>query len=188
MNTGLIENRYEKSADGRLVIDIAVDSIGALYNDFDKQARFRKRELDQDFVDYLIECVEEIKGNDYMIRVSMPEQLPQQGIDRIRSSIRNFFLYLTALERIDFRRDLKKTCLLFLFGILLIFLSLFGPFQEQAESGPTWIQVLHEGTVIAAWVSMWEGITTMIFDWQPHYHKIRLYRGISESEVEVLRR
>lgn len=186
MSKEIIEKRYERAADGRIIIDIAIDALSDLYNEFDKRAKFRKRELDQDFVDYLIECVEEIGEHDYLIRISLPQNLPAENIDRITTSIRNYFIYLKEVEVLFFRKDVRKTGLLFLFGIFLITLSLFGPVVRLAEGGAPWLKVLQEGVVIAAWVSMWEVFATVIFEWNPHRQKIQLYQRISDSDVEVV--
>ncbi|MDH5523964.1 MAG: hypothetical protein OEY01_08215 [Desulfobulbaceae bacterium] len=187
MSHELIAKRYERDPDGTLIIDIAIDSVNDLYNEFDKKAVFRKRELDQDFVDYLIECVTEIKEHNYFIKISLPAPLEDECKGRIKTSICNYFVYLKEVEVLAFKKEVRKTLLLFLFGICLITLSIFGPLERLAEQA-VWLKVLQEGIVIAAWVTLWQVFAALIFEWQPLWQQINLYRRISSSHVEVVTR
>lgn len=74
MTTELLKNRYEFTRDGRAIIDISVESISDLFNSFDKKATFTKRELDQDFVEYVIDCVKEIGEVDFVIRITIDRE------------------------------------------------------------------------------------------------------------------
>ena len=61
-----IFNRYESLSSRRLAIDVSVGKIEELFEDFDSVASYVKKDLDQDFVDYLIECVREIGSYDFV--------------------------------------------------------------------------------------------------------------------------
>lgn len=41
-----ILNRYEMSEEGRLIIDVAVNTVENLYNNFDRNAAFVRKDLD----------------------------------------------------------------------------------------------------------------------------------------------
>jgi hypothetical protein len=49
-----ILDRYASTRDKKVIIDIAAEKIGDLYNDLDKYAPYRKKELDPNLVAYLI--------------------------------------------------------------------------------------------------------------------------------------
>ena len=68
-----ILDRYARTADGSLAIDISTNRAADLYNNFDKTTPFAKKELDADLVEYLIDSVQEIEPDDYVIRFHFPE-------------------------------------------------------------------------------------------------------------------
>lgn len=59
MKKSILE-RYRRDSAGQLVVDIAAEKVGDLYDDFDKHAPFVKKELDYDLVEYLIDSVREL--------------------------------------------------------------------------------------------------------------------------------
>lgn len=59
MNIDILE-RYDKTDDGKYIVSIKADSYKALFNEYDFSSSFWKRDLREDFVAYLIDCVDEI--------------------------------------------------------------------------------------------------------------------------------
>ena len=55
-----ILNRYDTSDDGTVIIKISTKKVEDLYDDFDKQSSFLKKDLDEALVEYIIDCVNEI--------------------------------------------------------------------------------------------------------------------------------
>jgi hypothetical protein len=70
-----IFSRYESHSTRRLAIDVSVGRIEELFEDFDSAASYVKKDLDQDFVDYLIESVREIGSYDFVIRINLPTKV-----------------------------------------------------------------------------------------------------------------
>ncbi|MGV1100596.1 hypothetical protein ACUUL3_14465 [Thiovibrio sp. JS02] len=185
MNGEVIATRYETAPDGRVIIDIAIDSLNDLYNAFDKKAGFRRRELDQDFVEYLIESVQELEEHPFLIRISCG-QPAEGGLDeRVRDSIANYFIYLREVERRALAKNRKKTISLFFLGTVLLGGSVFFPLENLFVSRGLFTKILQEGIGIAAWVSLWEFFANLIFEWQPYRQKIKLYEKISKAEVQA---
>jgi hypothetical protein len=50
-----IISRYERTEKNEVIIDASVRTVEDLYNNFDRTAPYLKKDLDQDFVDYIIE-------------------------------------------------------------------------------------------------------------------------------------
>jgi hypothetical protein len=180
----LIEKRYEYTPGGRIIIDVTVDNIFEIYNNFDKKASFSKKELDQDFVDYIVESAGEIKDNRFLIRIS-PEQ-PVQDADRERviQSVKNYFRYLKEVEVLKFTRNIKKILFLLLLGITLIGISISGWINKLITSHPS-LRILEEGIIIAAWVSLWQVFALIFIEWHPYVQKIKLYNKLLRSEVII---
>jgi len=185
MSREIIAKRYKTAADGRVIIDIAVENLTDLYNTFDKRAGFRRRELEGEFVEYLIDSVKEIEGRLFMIKISCDNPANCEMDERVRTSIRNYFLYLKEVEKVSFRKNIKKTVFFSFLGLFLLGSSVFFPLENLLPSGGRFTQILQEGLVIAAWVLLWEFFANIIFEWHPLYQKIKLCEKISRAEVQT---
>jgi hypothetical protein len=179
-----ILERYDRLDDGRVVIDVYASKVEELYEDFDKQAPFHRKDLDEELAAYLIDCVREIGRVDFIIRITLDSIPSGEFQERIRSSLRQFFIYQQELITASTRRQLRKS-LLFLFGgMVLLFLSLrFGGGMTSVSARLVYERVLVEGVTIAAWVSMWESLTILMFSYWPARQRIRLNSRIAGAEV-----
>lgn len=178
-------DRYNRRADGTIIVDVSVKSISDLYNFFDRKTSYSKRDLDEDFVLYLIECQREIRKYPFVIRISIESGVDKNGETKILSSIKNYFLYLRNLEIRNLRKMLKHSGLLFILGLGLITLNVKLPLSRLFPQGMIG-QVLSEGIIIAAWVSLWEVFANIIMKWPPIQQNITIYTKISEAPVSIL--
>lgn len=179
-----ILERYDRLDDGRVVIDVYASKVEELYEDFDKQAPFHRKDLDEELAAYLIDCVREIGRVDFIIRITLDSIPSGEFQERIRSSLRQFFIYQRGLESASMQRLLRKFLLYFLAGTVLLFLSLWLsasviPDARRLE----YERVLVEGVTIAAWVSIWESLSILMFNWWPARQRIRLNSRIAGAEV-----
>ena len=69
-------DRYERTSDGRIIIDVSAPRIEVLYNDFDKNAPFIRRDLNQDLVDYLVAGARELKREAFILKFTLDGLLP----------------------------------------------------------------------------------------------------------------
>lgn len=177
-----IFSRYESHSSRRLAIDVSVGKIEELFEDFDSAASYVKKDLDQDFVDYLIESVQELGGYDFVIRINLPMHVQEKHRKRVRKSIRGYFRYLELLERRKLRKVLWKSFLLFSLGMFLLTLSIALKGNMAHLSGMTQ-ELMTEGLTIAAWVSLWSSFASLIFELTTIVNDIRIFRRIASREV-----
>jgi len=177
-----IFSRYEPHSSRRLAIDVSVGKIEELFEDFDSAASYVKKDLDQDFVDYLIESVKELGGYDFVIRINLPMHVQEKHRKRVRKSIRSYVRYLELLERRKLRKMLWKSFLLFSLGMLLLTLSMTLK-GNMGNMGPMMKELLTEGLTVAAWVSLWSAFGGLIFELAGIVNDIRTYRRIASREV-----
>jgi len=177
-----IFSRYESHSSRRLAIDVSVGRIGELFEDFDSAASYVKKDLDQDFVDYLIESVQEIGGYDFVIRINLPGLVQEKYRKRVRKSIKSYFRYLELLERRKLRKMLWRSVLLFSLGMLLLILSMTLKGSMEHLSGMMQ-ELMIEGLTVAAWVSLWSAFGGLIFELANIITDIRIYRRIAGREV-----
>jgi hypothetical protein len=178
-----ILDRYEVTDDKQIIIDVSVRSIEDLYDNFDRTATYFKRDLDQDFVEHLVNCAREIGRYPFLLRISLGQPGPDEWRDRLRASIKNFFEYLRQVEIQSLSQLFRRSLVLLALGLLLLWLSV--NIGKRIDSvGPIWDRMLAEGITIVAWISMWEACVPFLLDWHPHYKNIRLYRRITNAKVE----
>jgi hypothetical protein len=120
-----ILERYARTDDGRVVIDIAAGRIADLYDDFDKHASYLKKELDQELVDYIIDSVREIGREPFLVQVSLAAPMDSSAVCRVQTSLHNYFLYLRELEAREMRRLLRTSVILFVVGAALLTASVW---------------------------------------------------------------
>lgn len=177
-----ILERYERSTDGEIIVDISAKSIEDLYSNFDKKSHFMKKDLNQDLAEYIIECVRELDGEKFIIRFNFESKEESDSISRITNSINRFFTYLQEHEHRNMQEMRKKSSILFFVGLFIAATSVF---MSQSE----WIQnsivfgVLAEGLTVAAWVSLWEALATFLVKWMPYKKKILLFKRIANAKV-----
>lgn len=175
-------SRYEQTEDSRIIIDVAANQVEDLYNNYDKNAPYVRRDLDRDLVDYLIECAREIKNSAFVIRFTLTN-FPDSGRQaRVRRSVNAYFLYLEESERQQGLAMLRKVGILFFLGLAILFLSVSVHRSLGAE--PTVLSnVIAEGLTIAAWVSLWESLATLLLEWIPQHHSLHIYQGLASSNL-----
>lgn len=68
-------------------------------------------------------------------------------------------------------------------GLVLLSVSLLHTAKTHPVPG-LFGTIIREGLTIAAWVSMWEAIANLIFEWSPHRQKMKICRRIVDAPVE----
>ena len=181
----LLKSRYEFTRDGKAIIDISVESIGDLFNSFDKKATFTRRELDQDFVDYVVGCVKELGDVDFVVRITIDQEYNMLQENILRKAMVNHFLFQDDVEKRNLRKEFRKFSFLMTLGvILMLIVSVYRLPEPNAVE--LWKKIFYEGVVIAAWVAFWEAFTSLIFGFTPFYQKSGIYGKIVAAEVRVL--
>ena len=176
-----ILDRYQRTDDGWFVIDISADRVEHLYNHFDRNAPYIRKELDQNLVDYLSDCMREIDTEQARIEIRLLETIDTSIMERVRTSIKNYFIYLKELERQELQKMLRRFLIFLLIGFTIMMLSVW--VNDHIDREPALNRVLSEGLIVAAWVSLWEAISTILVDWSPHRRQIRRYKKLAETPV-----
>jgi len=174
-------NRYERASNGRILIDVAAEKVEDLYSDFDRSAPYIRRDLDQDLVDYLIDCARELGHEPFTISFTLAHKPDDTSLSRIRGSVNNFFLYLAEVEQQKVRQMVRRSLVLFCIGVAILFISVWvnrwlGPDRTVVAN------VFAEGLIVAAWVSLWESLATFLIEWFPQLKNIKLYRRLASVE------
>lgn len=175
-------SRYERDEHENIVVDVSATRIEDLYNNFDKSAPYIRRDLDQDFADYLIACAREIGNAPFIIKLSLAHSPDETGLSRIRSSLKTYYLYLAEMEIEKILQMFRRSMIFFAIGLAILFAAvwlnqLLGPVRSVTAN------VFAEGLTVAAWVSLWEALAVFLIEWFPHRKNIVLYRRLAKTEL-----
>lgn len=177
-----ILERYSTTPDGKIILDITTDRVEYLYNDFDKHAPYIRKELDQELVDYLVECMRDVGKDAFIIEFRIAEKIESDLVSRVRTSIHNYFRYIRELEINDLKQMLRTSSILLVIGIALLTISVW--FNEYVEIHKSVIsKVCSEGLTVAAWISMWESLATFMINWSPYTQRIHYFERLAEAPV-----
>lgn len=176
-----ILSRYERDANGNILIDITADRIEDLFNHFDRSAPYVLRDLDQDLVNYIIDSAKELDKEPFTIRFTLNSLPDETELSNIRRSINGFFISLVEAEKNKFSQMIRKSFILFFLGIGILFISIWVN-QKLGSERSVMTDVFAEGLTVAAWVSLWEALATFLIKWFPHRTNINLYQRLAEIE------
>ncbi len=177
-----ILERYEKAEGGEIIIDISSQKIEDLYSKFDKKSHFLKKDLNQDLVDYIIECAGEIGAEEFLIRFNFESKVEDESVLRLQNSVKSFFAYLQEHEHTKMKEMSKKSATLLFVGALIATLSIAMSQSEFVEKSIVFA-VVSEGLTVAAWVSLWEALAIFLVKWMPYKKKVSLYKRIADAKV-----
>lgn len=174
--------RYERDNEENIIIDVSATRVEEVYNDFDKSAPYIRRDLDQDFADYLVGCARELNSTPFIIRLTLVNPPDEEKSSRIRRSLNTYFLYVAETEIRKIFQMFRRSVVLSTLGLGILFASmwlnrLLGPERSVTAN------VFAEGLTVAAWVSLWEALAIFLIGWFPLHKNIVLYRRLAHAKL-----
>ncbi|MCF7863847.1 MAG: hypothetical protein K9L89_03555, partial [Kiritimatiellales bacterium] len=115
-----ILDRYPCDSRGLRIVDIAAQRVNDLYDDFDKNAPFLKKGLNDFMVEYLIESVRELGKENFLVNFSLAEELDPSVKERVRKSIGSYFDYLLEKNLRQIHTIFRTASILLLLGAVLL--------------------------------------------------------------------
>lgn len=176
--------RYRRE-DGKTCLDAKVQSVAQLF-DYRDPAPFRMRDLDEDFVEYVMLSAGELhRKTPLKICVFVEEPVPESTRSEVIEAIKAHFEYEVELLTKKMRRTFRESQLFFLIGFVVLFLCVFLS-QASARASSTFVsEILREGLLIGGWVAMWRPLESLLYDWWPIMTKRKLYQRLSDTEVSL---
>ena len=173
-----ILNRYDRTADDEIIINVSTDRFENLYDNFDMNSSFLKKDLSQQLVDYIIESINEISNEKFIIKFYFKEKIEQNDILQIKKSFDSYFKYLEELEKKKMKEQIKNSLIFMIIGIFFIALSIFTETNQEIT-----YRIISEGLMVAGWVSMWEAMATILIKWLPLSKKLKLFKRIVAAKI-----
>jgi len=178
--------RY-KHLHGKNLIEVRIKSPLQLFDARDP-APFRDRDLDDDFVEYIVSTMREFSHKTPVkILIHIVDKENQELThEEVREAIQTYWVYQIELFERDLKSFFKRAQLFMLIGIIVLILCITFAQNIEVPTPPGYLGVLREGIVIFGWVSLWKPIELLLFDWYPLFEKVRLYRKLLRTEVEIV--
>jgi len=178
--------RYRKE-DNIYCIDVKIHQLKQIYNEKDP-APFRYRDLDDDFVDYVVSSAEEfsIKTPLKLVLHVSDEALPEASKEEAGKSISEYFAYEQELQRKKLKKIIKRGQFFLFLGIIgllvcLILSEIVLFYDPNTKIG----NFISHGFIIAAWVALWRPIELILYDWWPCLDKIKVFRKLKDVSVVI---
>ena len=179
------KNRY-KHANGKRLIEVRVKSALQLFDAHDP-APFRERDLDDDFLEYIVTSAREFSSSRPCKIVIHIDEAETKDLSTasIKESIQSYLNYKIDLQKSDLKVFLKRSQLFLGIGLLVLATCIGIAQSLKIPSSPGAVGILREGIVIFGWVSIWKPIELILFDWYPLYEQLKLFQKLIASEVEI---
>lgn len=174
-----IIDRYEKTQNDELIINISAFKVEDLFSDYDKKSSFTKKDLDDDFEKYLIQSAQEISNHPFIIKFYFNEIASENVKEKLKNSIKNYFEYLQHLEQLKLKEQVKNSFIFIIIGFVFVSIALL-----LGENEKFLIKLLSEGAMVGGWVSLWEAMATILIKWLPLRNKLKILNKIANAQIE----
>jgi len=173
---------YERDgASGAFIIKIAIGKYTDVFNKLDP-APFRKRDLDQDLLDFLENCSSDIPLKyDVTLHLNvLNETRNSEKEEKIKQGLTTYFSFVRNLLQRKIRRSYKKTIPYVAASLILLSLSLsLHAILSDNVVFTTLVQILN----IGGWVFLWEAISTVSFRNRDIQNQYKHYKRLNEAQI-----
>ncbi len=182
-NAKILESIYEREGPGgAFIITTRVDDYSELFNYLDP-APFRRRDLDQDFLNYVNQCSEEIPLE---YQVSLQIQLPgdkrdEEKEERVRRGIKSYYVHWDLAEQRKIHRSHQYSLVYAVIGLLFILsVNFIVPDMEYLST------LIYEGLHVGGWVFLWEAFAELAFKSRDISQNKRRIRRAADAPIRFI--
>ena len=184
-----IIDRYDITPDNRFIIDVNIPGPDELFEKYDENASFYKKDLNARFEDYLLACVDEIGlKNNFIIRLGLPEdQAKATDEGDIVFSFKEYFKYCIFICQ----KEIKAISLRMLLhmGLAISALLLMVAFDvANTIEGNGFFSLVVSGLPAAVCVLLLTGFSRFLFRLMSQLSEIRTYRALKNAPVDFVYR
>ncbi len=173
MNQSILE-RYSRSENNAIIIEVTTEKVEDLYNNFDRNAPYIIKDLDDELSEYLVNSVNEIGREKFVVKFRFAQTPDAELISRLTDSIRNYFGYMKLRETRALSHRLRNSVIFLLAGLVILTFSIIVN-ERIVTSDSVILGVFAQGLTIAAWVSLWEALANFLIHWAPHQRMRKVY-------------
>ncbi len=182
-----ILDRYDITSDNRFIIDVNIPGPDELFEKYDENASFYKKDLNTRFEEYLLGCVNEIGlKNKFIIRIGLPgDQAKETDEGDIIYSFKQYFKYCIF----SCQKEIKKISMRMLLHLglaisALLLLMVFNAANAVSITG--FSSLVTSGLPAAIWVLLLTGFSRFLFRLMSQRSEIRMYRALKNKRVDFV--
>lgn len=173
--------RFEEETNS-YIIDISVDHYESLYSTLDFSP-FKNRDLDDEFIIYLEDSVEDIPFKyNFLLNINVLQDVYDQVKEaKGRKEIKHYFLYLHKKKKREICEVYRSAMGNFILGVLFIFaVSIIK--KNISVTHLIW-EIIIEGFYVGGWVFLWEFFSLLFLDSSKGKRKLKQYKRILDSKI-----
>ncbi len=169
---------HEKS---KFIVDVQLEDYRDAYSGWDFSP-YTNRDLDEDLIEYLLECSYEITLKyGVIMKFHILDQLySSEREERSLLGMVNFFQYQIRKLNNQKMRVIRDIVLFLIIGAVLL---LFGFYVKNYFTESIMLSVLSEGLFIGGWVMLWEMFSAWLFEMKKVNQKIKHFKRLADSEI-----
>lgn len=178
--------RYREE-NGTYCIDIFLMSSYQLFDRRDPSP-FREKDLDEDFIDFLILAMGELSEAEHVkLVVKMPEHNPVYlKAHDIEEAIYNFFSFEVETTKNELKSLFRQGRWSFVMAFSFLTLCYATAYFIGNNFPGVLPGALREGLTVCGWVALWRPINLFLYEWLPFHDKIKLYKRLQKLKVEII--
>lgn len=171
--------------DRHYLIEVKLRDVHQLFNSMDPSP-FNEKDLDDDAEEFIVSWAQEHPKHASFKLVVHLSQLPEGNAQAaVRDAVRHYFNYKAQMNWREFKLLMKEGRLSLLIGVTFMAACVSVAELFAHSGGGPWLQIFREGLTVGGWVAMWRPLEIYLYRWWPLRRLGRVYRKLSEVEVEV---
>lgn len=168
------------------IIELELREMSQLFNSMDPSP-LENKDLNDDVEEFIVSSSQEYRPDQSLtLRIHLEEWPAEDPTAVVQNSIHNYFAYRANLNRLAFRRLMRRGRASLLIGLLFLATCLATTKLVLGDLRGTWAVILRESLTIAGWVAMWRPMEIYLYDWWPLRRKSRLYQKLSQIPVQMI--
>jgi hypothetical protein len=169
-------------------IALELREFAQLFNPIDPSP-FENKDLSTGVEEFIVGSAEEYPPDEKLtLRIYLEQWPVEDPAELLRRAVHNYFSYRGRMNRLEFRRLMKRGRLSLIIGLLFLAACLLSSKLLLGEFEGAWATVVRESLSIAGWVAMWRPMEIYLYDWWPLRRRGRIYEKLSRMPVEVIRK
>ena len=165
-----------------IFLTVDADTIDSYFNVHDPSPLY-KRQLNQDFENYITSCIVAIKRYSVLrFKLVCKTEPDQQFVEPLIHAIRRHFSIQKSIKESEFRKFKKSSYKLLAFSLAVVMLCQFFlvtlmKHNERLHS------IFGNALDVFSWVILWKPIDKLIFNWNPYLKEISIVDRLINAEV-----
>lgn len=157
----LFENYNRDPDSNAYIIPIWLDSYDDVFDDWDPSP-FKMRDIEDEFLDFLWDSVEDIPKRDEIIfEFFIPAALKNSQKEQILvSALKHHFDYMAIRNEKKRRKEHLEAMKYFVLGIIFFIIAYMGPFKSDTLM----VRIMEDGLFVGGWVFMWETFSNLFIE------------------------